>query len=194
MKNPFLALFHARDKPDRRATDMVSAAPTFYFGSSGAGKSVTARSAIQVSTVYACVRVIAESVASLPLHIFENTDSGSTKALGYPLYRLLHDEPNAEMTSFVLREVMLSHLLLWGNSYSQIIRNGRNHIVGLYPLLPDRMEVDRNGACALTYRAANHSGVRLCPNTCRNDRRASSPYVSVPHGWQQRALPTTSPV
>ena len=120
--------FKARDKPN----NMVSAAPTFYFGSSGAGKTVTARSAIQVSTVYACVRVIAETVASLPLHIFENTDSGSTKALGHPLYRLLHDEPNAEMTSFVMREVMLSHLLLWGNSYSQIIRNGRNNIVGLY--------------------------------------------------------------
>ena len=153
--------FKARDKPN----NMVSAAPTFYFGSSGAGKTVTARSAIQVSTVYACVRVIAETVASLPLHIFENTDSGSTKALGHPLYRLLHDEPNAEMTSFVMREVMLSHLLLWGNSYSQIIRNGRNHIVGLYPLLPDRIEVDRNNACALTYAYTTSEGrtVRLEP-------------------------------
>ena len=120
-------LFRSRDKPQ----NAVSASPAFYFGSSGAGKSVTARSAIQVSSVYACVRVIAETVASLPLHVYENTDSGSAKALGHPLYRLLHDEPNGEMTSFVLREVMLSHLLLWGNSYSQIIRSGRNHIVGL---------------------------------------------------------------
>jgi HK97 family phage portal protein len=165
MKNPFLGLLHARDKPNRRATDMVSAAPAFYFGSSGAGKSVTARSAIQVSAVYACVRVIAETVASLPLHVYENTDSGSVKALGHPLYRLLHDEPNTEMTSFVMREVMLSHLLLWGNSYSQIIRNGRNHVVGLYPLLPDRMEVDRDSAGTLAYTYTNTEGrtIRLAP-------------------------------
>ena len=167
MKNPLTRLFHSRDKPGRRPSpqNAVSAAPAFYFGSSGAGKSVTARSAIQVSTVYACVRVIAETVASLPLHVYENTDSGNTKALDHPIYQLLHDEPNSEMTSFVMREVMLSHLLLWGNSYSQIIRNGRNRIVCLYPLLPDRMEVDRNSAGGLTYAYTTTEGrtVRLAP-------------------------------
>lgn len=154
MKKTFLGLFRSRDKPQ----NAVSAAPAFFFGASGAGKSVTARSAIQVSAVYACVRVIAETVASLPLHVYESTDSGSTKALDHPLYRLLHDEPNGEMTSFVAREVMLSHLLLWGNSYSQIIRSGRNRIVGLYPLLPDRMEVDRNSVGALTYTYSTSEG------------------------------------
>jgi HK97 family phage portal protein len=162
-----LGLFRSRDKPGGRPSpqNAVSAAPAFYFGSSGAGKSVTARSAIQVSAVYACVRVIAETIASLPLHVYENTDSGSVKAQGHPLYRLLHDEPNAEMSSFVMREVMLSHLLLWGNSYSQIIRSGRNHVVGLYPLLPDRMEVDRNSAGTLTYIYTTTEGrtVRLAP-------------------------------
>ena len=159
MRNPLLGLFRSRDKPQ----NAVSAMPTFYFGPSSAGKSVTPRSAIQVSTVYACVRVIAETVASLPLHVYENTDTGSVKAQEHPLYRILHDEPNAEMTSFVMREVMLSHLLLWGNSYSQIIRSGRNQIVGLYPLLPDRMEVDRNSAGALTYAYTTTEGrtVRL---------------------------------
>ena len=94
--------------------------------------------------VYACVRVIAETVASLPLNVFEATDKGGVKALEHPLQRLLHDEPNPEMTSFIWRETMLSHLLLWGNSYCQILRTGRNGIVGLYPLLPDHMEVDRD--------------------------------------------------
>ncbi len=64
MKNPFKMLFRARDEP--KPTDVVSAAPVFYFGSSASGKSVNARTAIQMSTVYACVRVIAETVASLP--------------------------------------------------------------------------------------------------------------------------------
>ena len=83
MTNPFTRLFRARDKPSKRTSpkDAVSAAPTFYFGSSISGKSVTARSAIQVSTVYACVRVIAETVASLPLNVFETTDKGGVKAL-----------------------------------------------------------------------------------------------------------------
>ena len=65
MKNPFTALFRARDKPQ----DSVSAAPMFYFGTSGSGKSVTAQTAIQLSTVYACVRIISETVASLPLGV-----------------------------------------------------------------------------------------------------------------------------
>jgi HK97 family phage portal protein len=154
VKSPLTWLFRSRDKP----TNVISTAPTFYFGMSGAGKSVTARSAIQVSTVYACVRVIAETIASLPLHVYETTDAGSEKAQDHPLYRLLHDEPNHEMTSFILREVMLSHLLLWGNSYSQIVRSGRNRIVGLYPLLPDRMEVDRDKAGNLVYSYGTSEG------------------------------------
>ena len=145
MKNPFLFFSRARDKPRKRASpwDSVSAALAFYFGASAAGKSVTPRSALQMSTVYACVRVIAETIASLPLHVYERTDTGSVKAYEHPLYFLLHDEPNSEMTSFVLRETLLSHLLLWGNAYCQILRNGRGHILGLYPLLPVGMTVDR---------------------------------------------------
>ena len=121
MKNPFSRFFRARDKPG--ATDSVSSAPTFYFGSSAAGKSVTASTAIQMSTVYACVRVIAETIASLPLHVYQNQSEGSVKALDHPLYPILHDEPNSEMTSFVWRETMIAHLLLWGNAYCQIIRS-----------------------------------------------------------------------
>ena len=160
MRNPFSHLFRARDKPGRRQTpqDAVSAAPTFSFGSSMSGKSVTPSSAIQVSAVYACVRVIAETIASLPLHIYEATDAGSRKANEHPLYRLLHDEPNTEMTSFIWREVMLSHLLLWGNSYCQILRSGRSRIVGLYPLLPDHMAVDRDTKGKLTYTYTTSEG------------------------------------
>ena len=154
MKNPFTALFRARDKP----RDSVSAAPVFYFGTSGSGKSVTAQTAIQLSTVYACVRVISETVASLPLGVYEATNDGNLKAGDHPLYHLLHDEPNAEMTSFVFREVMLAHLLLYGNSYSQIIRSGKNTVVGLYPLLPDHMDVDRDSKGNLTYTYTTSDG------------------------------------
>lgn len=154
MKNPFSSLFRARDKPQ----DSVSAAPVFYFGTSGSGKSVTVQSAIQLSTVYACVRVISETVASLPLGVYEAKTEGNEKAQDHPLYRLLHDEPNSEMTSFVFREVMLAHLLLYGNSYSQIIRSGKNQVVGLYPLLPDHMDVDRDSKGNLTYTYTTSDG------------------------------------
>src|SRR5699024_88075 len=167
MTNPFTRLFRARDKPSKRTSpkDAVSAAPSFYFGTSVSGKSVTARSAVQLSTVYACVRVIAETVASLPLNVFESTDKGGVKALQHPLQHLLHDEPNPEMTSFVWRETLLSHLLLWGNAYCQILRTGRNGIVGLYPLLPAPMEVDRDSRGQLTYTYTTGAGrmVRLDP-------------------------------
>ena len=157
MKNPFAGLFRARDKPK----DSVSAAPTFFFGMSGSGKPVNAQTAIQLSTVYACVRVISETVASLPLGVYEATDDGSQKATDHSLYFLLHDEPNSEMTSFVLREVMLAHLLLYGNSYCQILRSGRNQITGLYPLLPDHMEVDRDKNGTLTYTYSTSTGQRV---------------------------------
>ncbi len=154
MKNPISKLFRARDKP----TNAISSAPSVFFGSAGSGKSVSALSAMQMSAVYACVRVIAETVASLPLNVFEATDNGSQKAYEHPLYRLLHDEPNHEMTSFIWRETMLTHLLLYGNSYTQIVRSGRNGIVELYPLLPDQMTVDRASNGELTYEYTTSSG------------------------------------
>lgn len=125
MKNPFTGLFRVQDKPQ----DSVSAAPMFYFGTSGSGKSVTAQTAIQLSTVYACVRVISETVASLPLGVYEATDDGNQKAADHPLYRLLHDEPNTEMTSFVFREVMLAHLLLYGKQMLHQYRLVTQYIV-----------------------------------------------------------------
>ena len=97
MKNPFTALFRARDKPQ----DSVSAAPTFYFGTSGSGKPVNANTAIQLSTVYACVRVISETVASLPLGVYEAKEDGNRKATEHPLYPLLHrsEEHTSELQS-----------------------------------------------------------------------------------------------
>ena len=117
----------------------------FRLGSSTSGAMVNQRSAMQISAVYACVRVLAESVAGLPLHVYKCGKNGSReKAADHPLYFLLHDEPNPEMTSFVFRETLMTHLLLWGNAYAQIIRDGRGMVKALYPLMPDRMRVDRD--------------------------------------------------
>ena len=115
-------------------------------------KSVTERSAMQMTAVYSCVRILAEAIAGLPLHLYRyNGDGGKEKATDHPLYRLLHDEPNPEMSSFVFRETLMTHLLLWGNAYAQIIRNGKGEVVALYPLMPDRMTVDRDSSGHLFY-------------------------------------------
>lgn len=132
----------ARDKPVDKAAD---AGYSFLFGRTTSGKPVNERTAMQTTAVYACVRILAEAVASLPLHVYEYQDDGGKKLVhDHPLYYLLHDEPNPEMTSFVFRETLMSHLLIWGNAYAQIIRDGAGRALGLYPLLPDKMDVQRD--------------------------------------------------
>ena len=142
-------LFWSRDKPENRT---VGSSYAFYLGSSSAGKAVTERSAMQMTAVYACVRILSEAIAGLPLHLYRhNSEGGKEKAVDHPLYRLLHDEPNPEMSSFVFRETLMTHLLLWGNAYSQIIRNGKGEIVALYPLMPNKMSVNRDANGRLYY-------------------------------------------
>ena len=132
----------------------VGSSFTFFMGNSSSGKSVTERSAMQMTAVYACVRILSEAVAGLPLHFYRYEEDGSKeKAIDSNLYHLLHDEPNPEMSSFVFRETLMTHLLLWGNAYAQIIRNGKGEIIALYPLMPNKMSVDRdeNGKLYYTY-------------------------------------------
>lgn len=144
------SLFRSRDKPVKDRTS--GSAYTFFMGGSTAGKNVNERSAMQMTAVYACVRILSEAIAGLPLHMYRYKDKGGKeKATGHTLYHLLHDEPNPEMTSFVFRETLMTHLLLWGNAYAQIIRNGRGEVIALYPLMPNRMEVNRDANGMLYY-------------------------------------------
>ncbi|QGT99509.1 Phage portal protein [Candidatus Syntrophocurvum alkaliphilum] len=146
---PFLSkLLNPRASPKN---NMFNNTYNFLFGSTSSGKLVNERTAMQTTAVYACVRILAETLASLPLHTYKRTDKGKEKALDHPLYYLLHDEPNPEMTSFVFRETLMGHLLLWGNAYSQIIRDGRGKITALYPLMPDNMSVNRSDKGEIYY-------------------------------------------
>lgn len=145
----FSGLFNSRDKPKNQT---AGSRYTFYLGGSSSGKTVTERSAMQMTAVYSCVRILSEAVAGLPLHFYRYTDDGGKeKAIDHPLYSLLHDEPNPEMTSFIFRETLMTHLLLWGNAYAQIIRNGKNEIIALYPLMPNKMDVSRDKSGQLYY-------------------------------------------
>lgn len=130
----------------------ISSRYRFLMGPTVAGKNVNERSAMQLTAVYACVRILAEGVAGLPLHLYKCGKNGSReKAVEHPLYFLLHDEPNPEMTSFIFRETLMTHLLLYGNCYSQIIRDGRGQVTALYPLMPNQMSVDRDEKGQLYY-------------------------------------------
>lgn len=107
-------LFKARDKP---RNSLNGSGYSFLFGNTVAGKAVNERSAMQMSAVYACVRILSEAIAALPLHFYQyNAAGGKEKALRHPLYNLLHDEPNPEMTAFSFRETLMTHLLLWGKT------------------------------------------------------------------------------
>lgn len=143
----------------RREGERLSAASgnwwwPWEFAKSASGQVVTCDSSMRVAAVYACVRVIAESVASLPLRVYERLPSGGkTLARGLNLYRLLHDQPNDWQTSFEFREMMQGHLCLRGNAYAQIVMGGMGDPVALLPLHPDRMKVERlvNGRLRYSY-------------------------------------------
>jgi HK97 family phage portal protein len=151
----FSNIFKARDKPQNRT---VGSNYSFFFGGTTSSKPVNEHTAMQMTAVYSCVRILAEAVAGLPLHLYKYTDSGGKeKAISHPLYFLLHDEPNPEMSSFVFRETLMTHLLLWGNAYAQIIRNGKGEVIALYPLMPNRMSVDRDPNGSLYYSYTRYS-------------------------------------
>jgi HK97 family phage portal protein len=152
--------FKSRDKPVNRT---AGSGYSFFMGGSSSGKLVNERTAMQMTAVYACVRILSEAVASLPIHLYRYNDSGGKeKAIDHPLYFLLHDEPNPEMSSFLFRETLMTHLLLWGNAYAQIIRNGKGDIVAMYPLMPNKMTVDRdeNGRLFYSYYRGSDEAIR----------------------------------
>lgn len=152
MKIPFF-----KNKIEARAAPIPDSVKAFLLGedlnvSSRAGVAVNEETAMRISAVYACVRVIAETVASLPLPLYKRLPRGKEKAIYHPLYTVLHDLPNSDMTSFSFRETMMTHLLLWGNAYAQIIKRG-NQITELWPLHPAYVRVERESVTnKLVYR------------------------------------------
>lgn len=150
-----LEMFERRASPENPRTNLANPASWLWdaFGASksAAGVNVSERSAMQLSTVYACVRVIAESVASLPLFVYKRLDRGKRVASDHPLHRVLHDEANSEMPAFTLKELLQSHAVSYGNGFAEIETNGRGEVVGLWPLMPDVTRAERvNGRKIIT--------------------------------------------
>lgn len=128
---------------EQRSTPAYLAAMMAGGNPTAAGVSVSEESAMRTSTVYACVRVLAETIASLPLITYCRTSNGKERATNHKLYSILHDQPNSELTSFEFREAMMACVLLWGNAYAEIETNQRGDVLGLWPLMPGMMQVMR---------------------------------------------------
>lgn len=130
---------------ERKSTDIFALLDRSFL--TAAGITVSEETALRMAAVWACVRVISEDVATLPLHIYERLNRGKRRASEYSLQRLLHDQPNEEMTALQFREALTAHVLTWGNAYAYIVRN-RDGIDGevqeLWPLLPDRTYLKRD--------------------------------------------------
>lgn len=122
------------------------------------GIKVTCDTAMRHAAVYACVKVLSETIASLPLNVYERKSNKTTKASAHPLYNLLHNQPNNDMTSYSWRQIMVTQDQLHGNHYSQIIRTNGGKVVGLYPLNPTKMQIMRNKDGEIVYKYTADDG------------------------------------
>ena len=137
----------AREQRSVDLTDPEALRSLGLISPTAAGISVHSDTALRFMAVYACVRILSETLASLPLFTYERQRDGSkNRASSFYLYRLLHDQPNPEMTAFEYREAKQSHLALWGNAYSEIEMDNRGRIRALWLLRPDKMrKIERRG-------------------------------------------------
>lgn len=120
-----------------------------FSQSTGAGSHVSPDSALQVNAVYACVRILSETIASLPLKTYQETTEGR-ELVRHPLSALLGQSPNGEQTAFEVREFLMTNLGLRGNSYAQVIRRG-GRVVAIEPLNSRYMDVSRGANSELVF-------------------------------------------
>src|SRR5574338_805192 len=129
-----------------------------YIGPLQAGVTVTEDTALTYSVVWACVRVIAQTVASLPWGVYEQTAAGRRPVDGTVAW-LLNSRPNPEMTAISFREALMAHVLTWGNGYAEIVYDLAKRPAGLWLLPPDRVFPERNESTGeLQYRVINPDG------------------------------------
>jgi len=123
------------------------------------GVSVDESSCLRFSPVFAAVRKISETIASLPLFVYREGENGKKKDKKHPLYPILHLQPNPEQTRIQMWEALMAHILLWGNCYCHIQQDLLGRPIALWPLDPSRMEVTRlteNGPLVYQYRMTDN--------------------------------------
>jgi HK97 family phage portal protein len=156
--------------PEQWFTDALSSQPTTT------GITVSETNALGNAGVYACVRVLSETVAQLPLKVYRKLATGGKEPdETHALYALLHDLPNPEMTAYEFKQAMQGHLSLWGNAYAEIERDALGRIKALWPLRPDCMDVLRDkGTRVWLYRVPGGQDVKF---TWANPSKSPSPIL-----------------
>ena len=109
----------------------------------GKNREINEYTALNNAVLFACVRILAETIATVPLHLYERLDEGKRRAYDHPLYQVLHDQANPEMNSFVFRETLQGHLGTWGNGYAEIEWSSGGEVKALWPLRPDNTFPER---------------------------------------------------
>jgi HK97 family phage portal protein len=148
-------LAEVRASPENPSTNLADPAAWLVDSlvsgqESRAGKRISETTALYNTALSACVRLLSETVATLPLHVYRV--NGRTREIDteHPVARLLR-RPNYEMDAVQLRETLMAHVLTWGNAYAEIERNGAGRPVALWPLLPDRTRPQRTDRGTLFY-------------------------------------------
>lgn len=131
----------------------------FAGASSASGQTVTVDSMLQLSTVWACARLISETISTLPLSMYERTTGGKRIASQHPLHFILHDQPNSETTAAVFWEATIATMLLRGNARAEKLMIG-TRVVGLQFLHPARLSITKLANGVTEYRYANSNGTQ----------------------------------
>lgn len=170
-------LFRNRDKPKNST---AGSSYRFLLGEGTAGKNVNERSAMQMTAVYSCVRILSEAVAGLPLHLYKYTDSGSKKkALDHSLYFLLHDEPNPEMTSFAFALAGKIDLIIT-KSVSRFARNTVDSLVTIRKLKEKGIEVYFEKENIWTFDSKGELLLTIMSSLAQEESRGISENVTFP--------------
>lgn len=156
----FLDRIFGRSKPAE--TRIASSDPYLaeWFGMTGGlGSYVDTERASGLSTAHACISIVSQALAAVPLRLYRRTaNGGRDKATDHPLYGVLHDMANASQTAFEAREMLIVSLLVTGNAYAVLEWNGRGQVTALTPLDPGSVAVERLESGRLRYRVSSRTG------------------------------------
>lgn len=136
---------------EQRTVQAAALGGLLGLGPSVAGNYMTSEAALRNMTVLACIRIVSQSLASVPLILYRRDGRQRERATGHPLYDVLASVGNAEMTAYEVREARLAHTMGWGNAFAEIQYDSNYQIRGLWPLPPDSVGVERNDAGRLQY-------------------------------------------
>lgn len=138
-------LLERRSSPENPKTSLSSINWPGDGYRTAAGANVSETTALTIAAVYRAIRLATEAISAIPLIVYTRLERGKERAVDHWLYRLLHDRPNPEMSSFTFWETIQGHIETWGNAYAEKEMRGDGTVAALWPLMPDRTHAERVG-------------------------------------------------